>query len=90
LLNLTPGELKSYLRIDGDEDDSRLILLILGAKEHLLEAGIKESDKALYKIAVMTYILLNYENYDKSLNIEKLEMSLETAILKLRTYGGTE
>jgi hypothetical protein len=90
LLDLSIGELKSYLRIDGDGDDSRLILLINGAKESLLDAGIVESDKFQYKIAVMTNVLLNYENYDKSLNVEKLEKSLETAILKLRSYGGAE
>ncbi|PEJ84765.1 hypothetical protein CN688_30465, partial [Bacillus toyonensis] len=44
-------------------------------------------EKALYKIAVITHVLLNYENQDKSLNVPALKQSLETTILQLRDYN---
>ncbi len=62
-------------------------LLIDGAKEALLGCGVPESEKALYKIAIITHVLLNYENQDKSLNVPALKQSLETTILQLRDYN---
>lgn len=74
------------MKIDGDEEDTDIQLLIDGAKESLLQSGVPESEKALYKIAVITHVLLNYENQDKSLNVPALKQSLETMILQLRDY----
>ncbi|CAM4400728.1 head-tail connector protein [Bacillus manliponensis] len=84
MLNLV----KKKLRVDGNEEDEDIQLLIDGAKEYLLGSGVRENNSARYKIAVMTYVLLNYENHDKSLNVVALNASLETAILQLRDYGG--
>ncbi|MDZ5609747.1 head-tail connector protein [Bacillus pseudomycoides] len=78
--------IKNRLKIDGNEEDIDIQLLIDGAKESLHESGVPESDRALYKIAVMTHVLLNYENHDKSLNVPALKQSLETTILQLRSY----
>ncbi|ARC28114.1 head-tail connector protein [Bacillus toyonensis] len=78
--------LKRKMKIDGDEEDTDIQLLIDGAKESLLQSGVPESEKALYKIAVITHVLLNYENQDKSLNVPALKQSLETMILQLRDY----
>ncbi|WP_459503076.1 head-tail connector protein [Bacillus sp. C1] len=80
--------IKNRLKIDGNEEDMILQLLIDGAKESLRESGVLESEKALYKIAVITHVLLNYENHDKSLNVPALKQSLETTILQLRDYSG--
>ncbi|MCU5179284.1 head-tail connector protein [Bacillus toyonensis] len=79
--------IKGKLKIDGNEEDAEIQLLIDGAKESLLGAGVPESEKALYKIAVITHALLNYENQDKSLNVPALKQSLETTILQLRDYN---
>ncbi|KZE06309.1 hypothetical protein B4117_2187 [Bacillus mycoides] len=79
--------IKGKLKIDGNEEDTEIQLLIDGAKESLLISGVSESEKALYKIAVITHVLLNYENQDKSLNIPALEQSLRTTILQLRDYN---
>ncbi|TKI81111.1 head-tail connector protein [Bacillus mycoides] len=79
--------LKRKMKIDGDEEDTDIQLLIDGAKESLLQSGVLESEKALYKIAVITHVLLNYENQDKSLNVPALKHSLETTILQLRDYN---
>ncbi|PHC09307.1 hypothetical protein COE97_25305 [Bacillus toyonensis] len=78
--------LKRKMKIDGDEEDTDIQLLIDGAKESLLQSGVPESEKALYKIAVITHVLLGYENQDKSLNVPALKQSLETMILQLRDY----
>lgn len=41
---LTLGELKTYLRIDGGEDDQILALLVEAAKGYLTDAGIVKMD----------------------------------------------
>jgi uncharacterized phage protein (predicted DNA packaging) len=80
-------ELKLFLRIDGSEDDMLLTLLMAGAKEYLANAGVPESDGSLYKLAVMLYVALHYENRDPSVKIEKFNFALESIILQLKNYG---
>ncbi|PEJ84709.1 head-tail connector protein, partial [Bacillus toyonensis] len=41
--------LKRKMKIDGNEEDTDIQLLIDGAKESLLQSGVPESEKALYK-----------------------------------------
>jgi uncharacterized phage protein (predicted DNA packaging) len=84
MLDLTLDELKNYLRIDEDEDDGLLGLLIDGAKEYLIYAGVAESNQALYKLAVMLYVALNYENRDPGLKIDRFNCALEGVILQLK------
>ncbi|MCP1355464.1 head-tail connector protein [Aneurinibacillus migulanus] len=78
--------LKTYLRIDGSEDDVVLTLLIDAAKEYLSNAGVPESESKLYKIAIMLYVALHYENRDPSMKIEKFNFALESIILQLKSY----
>jgi uncharacterized phage protein (predicted DNA packaging) len=86
-MNLSLDELKNYLRIDGSEDDALLTLLVGGAKEYLANAGVPESDGDLYKLAVMLYVALHYENRDPSVKIEKFNFALESIILQLKNYA---
>lgn len=88
MLNLTLDELKNYLRIDESEDDSILTFLMDGAKEYLKNAGVLESDSSLYKLAVMLYVALHYENRDPSTKIDKLNFAFESIVLQLKDYGG--
>lgn len=81
--------IKSQLRIDGSEDDETLALLIDAAKEYLGDAGIPEpltEDEMSnrYKLAVYIHTLLNYQNYESSLNVEALNRALTTLILQIR------
>ncbi|URN94562.1 MAG: head-tail connector protein [Candidatus Pristimantibacillus lignocellulolyticus] len=80
-------EIKTYLRIDGSEDDTILALLIDAAKEYLLDAGVPEEakEKAKYKLAVMLLVALNYENRNPAASVEKLSFSLESVILQMKT-----
>ena len=87
-MNLSLEELKKYLRIDGSEDDDILTLLIDSAKEFLKNAGVPESESKLYKLAVMLYVSLHYENRDPSVKIDKLNFAFESIVLQLKEYGG--
>ncbi|MED0649760.1 head-tail connector protein [Aeribacillus pallidus] len=87
-MNLSLEELKKYLRIDGSEDDDILTLLIDGAREYLKNAGVPESESKLYKLAVMLYVSLHYENRDPSVKIDKLNFAFESIVLQLKEYGG--
>lgn len=79
---------KQRLKIDGSEENDFLTLLIDGAKEHLKNAGVPiptdGNEGALYKQAIQIHVLLNYENYDTSLNVDKLNKALNSIILQLR------
>ncbi|MGG3800457.1 head-tail connector protein [Metabacillus fastidiosus] len=84
--------IKKKLRVDGSEEDVDLALLIGAAKEYLSNSGVplqeEGKESALYKQALIIYSFLNYENYDKALNVEALKLSLQTIILQMKSYGG--
>ncbi|MBT2614129.1 MULTISPECIES: head-tail connector protein [unclassified Bacillus (in: firmicutes)] len=78
------SEVKEYLRIDGEEDDALIGLLIKAAIEFLENAGVPEQDSALYKVAVMLYVTLQYENRDPGQKIEKFNTAFQSIILHLK------
>lgn len=85
----TLEELKTYLRIDGGEDDQILALLTDAAKEYLHNAGaetpvVGEPTK-LYNLAVVLYVALHYENRDPAQKMERFSFALESIILQLKT-----
>ncbi len=87
LTNELFGLAKEKLRVD--EGDEALILLhVKSAMESLKLSGVPESESSLYKTAVLIQVILDYENNDKDLNVNALKQSLETIILKLKTFGG--
>jgi hypothetical protein len=92
--SLSPMEfVKQYARIDESEDESYLTLLIDAAKVELQSSGVPEIEEGnslypLYQKAVAIQVLLDYDKYDKSMNIDALKRSLTTIILKLKAYGG--
>ncbi|WP_328699976.1 head-tail connector protein [Chengkuizengella marina] len=83
-------QLKEYLRIDGSEDDVILTLLLDAAIEFLVKAGVPETESNLYKLAVMLYVTLHYENRDPSQSIEKLNFAFQSIILQLKEWGEDE
>ncbi|PRX39517.1 putative phage protein (predicted DNA packaging) [Planifilum fimeticola] len=90
MLELSLDELKKYLRIDGSEDDDILTLLVEGAKEYLANAGVPESNSNLYKLAVMLYCALHYENRDPAVRIDRFNFALESIILQLKDYSAPD
>ncbi|PWW37394.1 MULTISPECIES: head-tail connector protein [Paenibacillus] len=87
MVELSLETLKKYLRIDGSEDDEILTLLVDVAKEYLNGAGVLESDKALYRLAIMMHVALNYENRNPAIKIESINFSLQSIILQLKEWG---
>lgn len=79
--------LKSYLRIDGSEDDTVLALLLDAAKEYLRNAGVQEptggDDSKLYDLAVM--LRVHRERARDEKEVERVEKSLTSIILQLKT-----
>lgn len=81
----TIEELKKYLRIDGGEDDSILTLLLDAAKEYLDAAGIPATTTgARYKLAIMLYCSVHYDNRNPADKIEKFNFALESIIMQLK------
>lgn len=82
-------ELKTYLRIDGSEDDQILALIMDAAKEYLQNAGaVLPADSptsSLYNLAVMLYVALHYENRDPAQKMDRFSFALESIILQLKT-----
>lgn len=78
---------KQYLRIDGDQDNDMLGLLINSAIEYLANAGVKKQESTLYKLAVTMLVTHWYENREQSVDgrtSRVIEMGLQTIILQLR------
>lgn len=82
-------EVKTYLRIDGGEDDDILALLMDAAKEYLSDAGVPEpiTPSKRYDLAIMLFVSLHYENRDPSLKLDKLNFALESIILQLKEWN---
>ncbi|UQD53308.1 phage gp6-like head-tail connector protein [Bacillus methanolicus] len=83
---------KQHVRIDESEDDTYLTLLIDAAKANLKISGVREREEEdplypLYQIAVAIQVLLDYDKYDKFMNVEALKKALLEITLKLKDYG---
>lgn len=82
-------EIKNYLRIDFDDDDSLLNTIILAGKEYIQNAvGYIDMDKHSFKILLYTICADLYERrsylIDKAIQTNKIVNSL---ILQLQLQG---
>ena len=79
-------QVKTFLRMDGSEDDEILALLISSAKVDLKDSGVSvtATTDPRYTILVALHVTLYYENRDPSSKIEKLNFSYKNLLLKLR------
>ncbi|MCC2249081.1 head-tail connector protein [Virgibacillus sp. AGTR] len=78
---------KEYLRIDGDQDNKLLDLLINSAKNYMSNAGVKEKEDELYQLAIMMLVTHWYENRQQNefgKISSAIEMGLQTIILQLK------
>ncbi|MED3736627.1 head-tail connector protein [Virgibacillus pantothenticus] len=78
---------KEYLRIDGDQDDKLLGLLIKSAKEYFANAGVEEQGSQLYQLGIMMLVTQWYENRQQNefgKISSAIEMGLQTIILQLK------
>lgn len=77
-------EVKDYLRIEGSEEDGIVSLLLEAAKEALNKAGVSESDKPLYKVAVFLHVSMHYENRNPENKLEGYDQVFNHIIPKLK------
>lgn len=82
-------ELKTYLRIDGGEDDQVLASLYDAAVEYLENAGVKKSEDKhkLYDLAIKLLVSHWYDNRSGvivGITSKSLEHSLQSIILQLK------
>ena len=77
-------EIKNYMRIDDDTDDSLINSLIESANIYLLNAGVQNFENDLYKLAVKMLVLHWYENREVIGEARKLSFSLDNIITQLK------
>lgn len=86
-------DVKDYLRVDGDEDDSQVEDLISAADIYLVNAGaIKDHENSLYKLAIKILATQWYENRVPVGEVtEEMAFSLRHIMTQLKyCYGGDE
>lgn len=80
---------KTYMHVDGDEDDSLIAGLMAAAKEYLDGAGIPEpsEDSKLYTMAVHSLTLHYYDHRDAVGGEAALPLGLRPIINQLKHSG---
>lgn len=85
-------ELKLFLRVDGEEEDTLIQGLQIGAEEYLSNAGIvKDYSKELYKLAIKILVSHWYENRSVETigkNVSKIAFGLDTILIQLKYSQG--
>lgn len=83
-------DIKLYLRIDGDEEDSLLISLIAASEIYLKNAAGIDVDETndLHKLAVNLLVSNSYENRLPIGTGNNLSFSLESIIMQMRYCNG--
>lgn len=85
-------ELKLFLRVDGNEEDSLIKSLQAAAEEYLTDAGIMENyNKEKYKLAVKILVNHWYENRAVETigkNVSKVAFGLDTILIQLKYSQG--
>ena len=82
---------REYLRLLEGEDDTILSFLIDAAEAELKESGVviedNESFLSMYRLAVLLHVSMHYENRSAAVNVEKLSVSYNNLLLKLKKMG---
>lgn len=90
--------LKTYLRIDGSEDDAILALLVEAAEGHLADAGVPKIDPSTvdadpdrvarymgrYELAKMQFCASNYEGRTATGKQERWSLGYQSMVLQLK------
>ncbi len=83
-------QVKQFLRIDFDDDDSYIMLLIDVAKEYIIDAvGQYDATSARYKLLALNIVSTLYENREYTIDKtnEKVAYTLKSIILQLQLEG---
>ena len=81
---------KSYMRVDGDEDDETIKCLMAAAKEYLKNAGIPEPEapSPLYSLALNSLTLHYYDHRDAVGTEAPLPTGLRPILNQLKGLNG--
>ena len=77
-------EIKNYMRIGEDYDDNLINSLIESANIYMVNAGVKNLENDLYKLAIKMLVLHWYENREVIGEAKKLAFSLDNIITQLQ------
>ena len=79
-------EIKEFLRVDFDDDDKYISLLIDVAKEYIIDSvGQYDDEGARYKLLLLNIISTLYENRSYTITEnEKVAYTLKSMILQLQ------
>ena len=77
-------EIKNYMRIDDDVEDNLINSLIEAANLYMVNAGVKNFENDLYKLAIKMLVLHWYENREVIGEAKKLAFSLDNIITQLQ------
>ena len=77
-------EIKNYMRIDDDVEDNLINSLIETANLYMINAGVKNFENDLYKLAIKMLVLHWYENREVIGEAKKLAFSLDNIITQLQ------
>ena len=80
-------EIKLYLRLDHDEEDSLLDGLLSSATEYLKNAGCVVTEGKLYNLAIKILVSHWYENREVVGKADRLTHSLDSIITQLKYCG---
>ena len=89
---MTLEELKLFLRVDDNEEDTLIQALQIASEEYLTNAGItKDYSKQLYKLAIQILVGHWYENrhidnYGK--DVSKIAYTLDVILMQLKYTMG--
>ena len=77
---------KSYLRVDFDDDDEYINLLITAAKDYIINAvGYWDENKALMKLLALTLISQMYEKRQYSIDTQEAPTyAIKSIVLQLQ------
>lgn len=82
------GEVKEYLRVDGDEEDRTISGFIIAAEEYMRNSGVKSTEGELYKVVVYMLVALFYEHRDTAADKVDIPPVIINFIAQLATRSG--
>lgn len=75
-------EVKSFLKVDFDDDDSYILLLIDAAKEYIIDSvGKYDASKARMRVYLLNIVSTLYEK--RSLTVDKADEKVQYTLMSI-------
>jgi len=82
-------QVKSYLRVDGEDEDVLISAFLTAAEEYLAGAGVKQTQGKLYEVVVSMLVALFYEHRDTASDKITIPPVINNLITQLATRSGS-